>query len=125
MNELQQYVFNPVYVQAVQYQPGVKVPGLVIFGEDRAFADGSPIPTHWEATSGRGLDSDEEEPNYPSEKGDAFIKDYTHQRFIVPEGIWIVIRSDGQMFLMADEPFRRHYSPTYVPETVRTRPIEV
>lgn len=130
--QLSRYVFNPVYVHAMQYRKGVEAPGVFIYGRDLTFQDGTPLPTHWESGSGRGIDIKSYTGTaavYASEPGEAFFKNYDNIVTVVPEGIWIIVRADGQMFLIGDEAFRRHYSDAPVPPPVeaspRTRPIEV
>jgi hypothetical protein len=125
-DEMERYVFNPVYVRAKQYQPGVKVRGLAIYGTDFHMPDGRSIPCCWNPQTGEAMCGYPETGAYHhAEVGDAFLCDYEEKLWIVPPGIWIVEREDGQMFLIGDEAFRKHYSLAPAAAATRTRPVEV
>lgn len=75
-----------VVVEATQWFPGVKIPGLVAYGEwDEA--NDRPAPCRWFDADGRA---------YPCQEGrDAFVTTIHGQQTHVVPGDWIITEPDG------------------------------
>jgi hypothetical protein len=92
-----QFRKRPIVIEAVQYQPGGTIDGVIVFADDE-----TRVPCYW---------TDEHGYRYPAKEGvDAFILTLEGPLHVSP-GDWVITGIKGERYACKPDVFEATYEP--------------